>query len=344
MMVSSSASSNVHEGVAKTSAQSSSAASSPVLACIDTAAMTEGLIPQAVAMADALRAPLTLLHVLELPSPSDAPTDPLDWNIRRQEEHGRVRQAVGDVYPNLLEIDVRIAEGRPVDQICRRMRELQAAVTVIGTKVNKNAAHWELGETARKLIDRSRGTLLLVPPSVNADPDVHYRRLLVPLDGSRMAESILPLATRIASAVGAELLLAHIIPTPELTETGPLEANDHTLRQQMSERNTRVAREYIDRIRNQLTGSGLAVRGLLVADEDVRSALARLIEDERIDLLIMSAHGHSSRPDVACGSIAGYMITHARTPVLIVMGEHVHRDRHADDDQRSKRPPRGPLS
>jgi nucleotide-binding universal stress UspA family protein len=341
MMASSSGSNHVGEELAETPERSSSAASSPVLACIDTSALTEGLLQHAVAMADALHAPLTLLHVLELPSQSDAPPDPVDWNIRLQEEHGRVRQAVRDVYPNLLEIDVRIAEGRPVDQICCRMRELEAAMTVIGTKVNKNAAHWELGETSRKLIDRSRGTLLLVPPSVNADPDVHIRRLLVPLDGSRMAESILPLATRIARAVTAELLLAHIIPTPELTETGPLEANDHTLRQQMSERNKRVAREYIDRIRNQLAGSGLAARGLLVADEDVRSALARLIEDERIDLLIMSAHGHSSRPDVACGSIAGYMITHARTPLLIVPGEHVHRGSYATDDAR---PPRGSLA
>jgi nucleotide-binding universal stress UspA family protein len=148
---------------------------------------------------------------------------------------------------------------------------------------------------------------------------------------------------RIARATDAELLLAHIIPAPELTETGPLEADDHELRHQVSERNARVAGEYINQLRNRVACSGLAVRSLLMRNDDVRSALVRLIEDEQIDLLVMSAHGRSSRPDVACGSIAGYMITHARMPLLIVPGEHAHEGNHAANHRKNERPPRGPL-
>ncbi|WP_163266917.1 universal stress protein [Chelativorans alearense] len=345
MLASSSAPNQAHNCEAEFSERSFSSTSSPVLAYVEaSASAARRLIPHAMAMAEALSAPLTLLHVLDLPVRPDEPADPVEWSIRRQEAHSRVRRAIGEGQPRLSKLDVRVTEGRPVDQIRRCVRELEACVTVVATKADENAADWELGETARKLIDRSCGALLLVPPSAEAVTEVRYRRLLVPLDGSRMAESVLPLAARLARATGAELLLAHVIPTPELTETGPLEANDHKLRQQVGERNEQVARGYVERIRRRLACSGLAVRSLVVRDGDVRSDLARLVEDERIDLTVMSAHGRSSRPDVACGSVAGYMITHARTPLLVVMGANANHGNHAAGSQGNGRPPRGPVS
>lgn len=344
MLAAPSVSNHVHESNTEVSERSSSEASSPVLACVDASASTRKLIPHAVAIAEALNAPLTLLHVLDLPPRSDGPADPVEWSIRRQEAHGRVRRAAGEGRPLPRRMDIKIAEGRPVDQICRCVRKLEAGITVVGTKADESAADWELGEIARKLIDRCRGALLLIPPSVDAVSEVHYQRLLVPLDGSRMAESVLPLAARLARATGAEPLLAHIIPTPELTETGPLEADDHKLRQQVGERNERVALKYVEQIRSRLACSGLAVRSLVVRNGDVRSSLARLLADENVDLVVMSAHGRSSRPDVACGSVAGYMITHARTPLLVVMGANANHGNHAASSQRSGRPPRGPVS
>jgi K+-sensing histidine kinase KdpD len=55
-----------------------------------------------------------------------------------------------------------------------------------------------------------------------------YRRVVVPLDGSRWAESVLPLAVRLAKASEAELLLVHVVPTPEMIEARPLEVEDRS--------------------------------------------------------------------------------------------------------------------
>ena len=334
---------NVHESNSNVSERPASA-SSPVLAYFDASPSSRKLVPHAIAVAAALNAPLTLLHVLDLPARSEGPADPVEWSIRRQEVHGRVRRFAKEGRPHAVKLDVKIAEGKPVDQICRCAQEMDACITVIATKGDNNAADWELGEVARKLIDRSRGTLLLVPPSADVSSEVCYRRLLVPLDGSRMAESVLPLANRLARVTGAELLLAHIIPAPELTEIGPLEAEDHELRQRLAERNERVARKYVEQIRGRLAGSGIAVRSAVVRNGDVRSALARLVADERIDLLVMSAHGRSSRPDVAFGSVAGYMMTHVHMPVLVVLGSHVHHGKQAAGSQKNGGLLRRPLS
>lgn len=329
------------------SKQSSSIKEPSVIACLGEYNFnaTQKIVMHAVALAEALHAPLTLLHVLDLPARTAEPADPVEWSIRRREAHSRIRRMLGERPPNLPKLEVRIAEGGPVDQICRSVRELEATITVVGTRAEENAGEWELGETARKLIDRCRGTLLLVPPTIGKVSDVCYRRLLVPLDGSRMAERVLPLATRLAQAAGAELLLAHVIPAPELTETGPLEANDYELRQAVGERNERVAQKYVAQVCRHLECSGVAARNLVVRNGDVRSALARLIEEERVDLTVMSSHGRSNRSDVACGSVAGYMITHMRTPLLLVLGAHKqHGNRIVKNQEKNDRQLRGPRS
>ncbi len=320
MLAAPSASDRSHEDPAVVSERSPSTASSAVLAYVDTLESTQTLVPHARAIAKALNAPLTLLHVLELPVRSDGPADPLEWSLWRQEAHDRIKRIAGEGAARQPKLDIKIAEGRPVDQICRYLRELQAVAVVVGTNADENAAGYALGDTARKLIDRCRSSLLLIPPVIAQASAVHYQRILVPLDGSRNAESVLPLAMRLAKAADSELILAHIIPAPELTETGPLEADDHRLRQQVSERNERVAKKYLDQVRSRLACSGFAVRSVVLRDGDVRSSLLQLLDDEPVDLLVMSAHGHGNRPDVACGSVADYMTSHVRIPLLLVTG------------------------
>jgi nucleotide-binding universal stress UspA family protein len=169
--------------------------------------------------------------------------------------------------------------------------------------------------------------VLLIPPSAPEARIVHYRRLLVPLDGSSRAESTLPLALRLAKAEGAELLLAHVVPVPELTEVGPLEAGDLELRGQLVRRNERVAHDYLDRIRARVVKGGISARALVLCDGDVRSRLARAIVDEAVDLVVLSAQGRSGHSDVPFGSVAAYLIAHAVAPLLIMCRHSVRATR-----------------
>jgi nucleotide-binding universal stress UspA family protein len=123
---------------------------------------------------------------------------------------------------------------------------------------------------------------------------------------------------RLAKAEGAELLLAHVVPVPELTEVGPLEAGDLELRGQLVRRNERVAHDYLDRIRARVVKGGISARTLVLCDGDVRSRLARAIVDEAVDLVVLSAQGRSGHSDVPFGSVAAYLIAHAVAPLLIM--------------------------
>lgn len=290
-----------------------------VVACVDTSEFSLKALSHAVALAKALRAPLTLLRVLEVASTAGAPQDPVEWNLRRREARDDVERLAGDRSAGYPHVEVTVIEGLPAEQIQLWARNHQAGLTVVGAHGDDGSGEWELGDTARKLVERTSGALLIVPSSAPDTPEVHYRRLLVPLDGSCRAESVLPLAIRLARAEGAELLLTHVVPVPELTEIGPLEAEDLDLRAQVVRRNERVARRYLERIRAPIAERGLGVRIVILRDGDARSRLARLAADEGVDLIVTSAHGRSGRADVSCGSVASYLMTHAPAPLLVVL-------------------------
>jgi Universal stress protein family len=93
-----------------------------------------------------------------------------------------------------------------------------------------------MGATVHKVLMQTPAPVLLVPVEAPL-PAAPYRRVVVPLDGSRWAESVLPLAVRLAKASEAELLLVHVVPTPEMIEARPLEVEDKKLQQALIERN-----------------------------------------------------------------------------------------------------------
>lgn len=290
-----------------------------VIACVDGSIEASKIIPHAIVVASALGLPVTLLRVLEARS-EDFHPDPVEWNLRRHDARNALKRlavaGVGDVGP----INVELIDGQAIDQICRWTREHAADLIVLGTHGEHGPLAGDLGSTARGVLARWAGSVLLVPAPAPHEGALRYRRILVPLDGSPWAESVMPLAQRLAHALGADLLLGHVVPVPELTQVGPLEVEDLKLRDRVVERNERVGRAYVERVRGHAIEKGLRVRALTIRGEDVRSSLAQLIRAEGVDLVVLSARGHgaSRLTDVRHGSVAEYLMTHSATPMLIV--------------------------
>jgi len=289
-----------------------------ILACLDGSELGSGIMPHAHAIARALGGRLTLLHVLETDTHADPP-DPLDWEIRQREARAHLGGVAAELGELESEVRAELIQGRAAEQICSWVEQHDVDLTVFCSHGARGLTDWDLASTARKLIDRTPGSLLLVPAraAITAG-EARYRRILVPLDGSPRAESVLPVATRIAAFHKAELLLVHVIPIPEITRTGPLDAEGADLERRVVAHNQRVANAYLERLRARAGRVGSRVRTLVVKDGSVRTRLERVIREERADLVVMSAHGHTGRTESPCGSATEYAVTHATTPLLIV--------------------------
>jgi nucleotide-binding universal stress UspA family protein len=306
-----------------------------VAACLDGSVLGERVLPHALAVARALGTPLTLLRVLESKTSGGAPADPLAWDLRRRETREYVARLAEQRGGGETPVEPEIIEGQAAEEICLWGRQHGVGLMVLCTHGARGETEWSLASTARKLVEGAPGSFLLVPAAAPAQADVaQYHRVLVPVDGSPRAESVIPLATRLARAHGAELVLAHVVPVPELIEVGPLDSEARELRERLVSRNERVANEYLDRLRAQLAGSEVPVRTLVLRGGDARGRVARLIVDEAVDLVVLSAHGRSARADVSLGSVAAHLVAHAEVPLLIV------RRRPAATRRRAARPDR----
>jgi nucleotide-binding universal stress UspA family protein len=286
-----------------------------IAACLHGPAASELVIPHALAIARAFAGRVTLVRLVEGATAGESPIDPLEWEIRRRETREHLdqlaRQNGGEVA-----VATDVIEGRGADQI-RLWAERQHVDLIVMCRCDPaESDDWAL---AQALLDQMPGSVLIVQAPVATHTSVgRYRRLLVPVDGSPRAESVLPLAARVAASVAAELLVAHVVPSPGLTEVGPFDAEDVELRERITCRNARVATAYMDRLRARFGTSGPVLRMIVLQDGDVRTRLQRLCEDEAVDLVVLSSHGQSGRTSVPYGSVTADLVLHCLVPLLIV--------------------------
>jgi len=288
-----------------------------VVACIGTGEQLSRVILHAIAMANSLAVPLLLLRVFVTRPTGEECQDPLDWEIRRREARGLVEGLVEQYRHLCAAIEADVVEGQAAEQISLWAQRHPNELTVLGTHGDWRPQGWGLGDTAREVVDHAPGSLLLIPCSATNKPQTAYRRLLVPLDGSCRAESVLPFAMHLAKAQHAELLLVHVVPPSNLTEVGPAESEDVELCERLSRRNQRVAQQYLARLQTRASEHGLVVRASVLC-EDVRSSLMRISAQEGIDLIVLSAHGRSARLDMPYGNVTSFLMTHICQPMLVM--------------------------
>lgn len=295
-----------------------SKANAQITACISQSGPALPVALHAFALAKSLNAPVTLLQVLEPDQNAERP-DPVEWDLRRHEARRSLTRLAAPPDTSMSRAAIRLADGLIAEEFRRLASDHVGNMLVVGMP-QADAPHCRgIGHTVHELLREASAAILLVPPAGGGALPA-YRRIMVPVDGSPWAASALPLAIRLAIANDAELLLAHIIPPPELTEIAPYDAADLALQRQVVERNTRAANAYLQKMRQTITQAGIKVRVLTNQGRDVRCALEDIIKQEAVDLVILSARGHglSANTDMPYGSVAAYLMMHSTAPLLLV--------------------------
>lgn len=287
-----------------------------VLACLDNSEGSRSVLGHALAVATSLGLPITLARVLETSYRFDAPADPVQWQQRRDRGRDQLERLARGEVGATTELESVLLAGPPAEELDRWARDHDVSLVVLGTRDFEQAEHEGLGTTAQRMLARAEASLLLVPPS--AADVAGYRRLLVPLDGSSRAESVLPVAIRIARAHHAELVLAHVVPQLEVVRFGIAERGLRELRERLDQRNDVEARSYLDDLRRRMLDEPFPVKTLVARNGDARAQLRRLMIDQSVDLVILTSHGSTGLPDMPCGSVTEYLAMHAPAPMLIV--------------------------
>lgn len=145
-----------------------------------------------------------------------------------------------------------------------------------------------------------------------------FSRMLVPLDGSRMAEAVLPIVVRFAELASASVVLLHVI---EKDAPVSIHGDFHLT-------DVATAEEYLSRIAENLKGRGLNVETHVhtVPQGDVPSCIADHSSELDRDLVVLCRHGAGSVRRFVFGSNAERVVMHGETPVLLVHAEESDPD------------------
>lgn len=288
-----------------------------VLVCLDRSEASASALPLSVHLAAIDRARVTLLHVLEAPprSGEKSATDALGWEIAREEAGAFLKRMAERVR---LPTETHVAEGVTAGQIVSLARELKVDLVALATHGEGGAGEWSLGGTAEKVLASTHASILVTPAghesgAAHAPP----RRILVPLDGSRRTESILPTAVRLARGSDAEVILAHAVWEPVATEI-LCAPEDLALARGLAERQASSAARYLERLRGLLEADGVRTRALVRRGHDHREVLVSLATAEEADLILLCAHGSVCNALRPYGTVAGYLIAHSTAPLLVI--------------------------
>ena len=136
-----------------------------------------------------------------------------------------------------------------------------------------------------------------------------YRKILVAVENSQADRTILEHVTALAKLTSAELLLVHVA-------DGWVARNYDQLKLRESEE-MRSDRAYLDSLRDDLAARGFTVQTKL-AMGDPATELIRTAEEQEVDLIAMSTHGHRFLNDLLRGSTADRVRHRVMVPVLMV--------------------------
>jgi nucleotide-binding universal stress UspA family protein len=293
----------------------------PVLVCLDRSPASEICLAHALSHAKAFGSSLTLLHVMEPPHESGGShtSDALGWAIACQEAQAYLERRRMEASQALgRPVDVRLEQGSPAERIVGVARELDAELIILGRHGENGTAVWGLGATVQQVLAQARGSVFVAHSVSAVDAAIVYpRRILVPLDRSFRSESALPTAARLASAYGAELLLAHVVQEP-LPNAVLLAAEDVDLGRKLASRLESGAARYLDRLRDRLSHQVAAVRTLVIRHANERQGLREVAQSEHVDLIVLSAHGSAADEASGFGSVTADLLTHATVPVLVL--------------------------
>lgn len=144
-----------------------------------------------------------------------------------------------------------------------------------------------------------------------------FQRILVPLDGSRLAEQALPFAEGLVEKFGSELILVQAIPPPPVLAIGELGVLPHDFGPVLAEEE-RQASEYLLSVQKQLREKDIPSRIAVLKGRSVADAIVDAAQQEAADLIVKTTHGRSGFSRWVYGSVATKVLEQAPCPVLLI--------------------------
>jgi nucleotide-binding universal stress UspA family protein len=288
-----------------------------LLVPLDGSVLAEHALPIALEIARRADAAIHLIHI-HVPVASADPS--LDTHVRANEEaylRGVMQRFRGPASVCLTE---EVLDGFVSATLAERAAAAGADLVVMTTHGRGPLTRFWLGSVADKLLRITSMPVLLLRPQDGAPGPVSkpfLRHILVPLDGSELAEQALEPAIALGALTQADYTLLRVVEPILLPDRhlagNALRCNDSALVDQLY----RGAQGYVERLADRLRARSLHVETRVSIN---RPAVHGILEEARTQapqLIALATHGRSGLARLFLGSVADKVVRGSLVPVLV---------------------------
>jgi nucleotide-binding universal stress UspA family protein len=211
-----------------------------------------------------------------------------------------------------------VLEGPIAATLARYGRELSADLLVMTSHGRGGIRRAWLGSVADQLIRTSEVPILIVQAQEREQGRaVNLGEMMVPLDGSPLAEAVLEPVVALARLWDAEISLIQVV-SPVVLTSDPLLPFPNGYYDQIMQMRREAAQDYIRDVAERLREAGVKASGVAVMGGGVAETLLDLARPDRVGLIATATHGRGGVRRLVLGSVADKLVRGAGVPVLVV--------------------------
>lgn len=295
-----------------------------IMVPLDGSALAEHALPIAATLAKRADACVRVVAVVPgagFLDPDDLPEAVAEGMRRSRDRLGRYVDGVVDELRRVTRVRVtgQVRIDAPIEGLLAAIDDGRMDLVVMtshGRGIMKRA--W-LGSVADELVRRSPVPVVVLKPDPTVDADLRahetFDSVLVPLDGSTVAEAALEPAIAFAKLHEAAITLLQVITTPYEIEPQPYGMNvDHV---ELVERRSR-AEAYLHEVADRVRARGVSATPVVVEEEGVADAIVDYARNGAGAVIALATHGLGGVRRLLLGSVADKVLRGADCPVLVV--------------------------
>jgi nucleotide-binding universal stress UspA family protein len=297
---------------------------SKVIVPLDGSKLAEGVLPHVAAL---IRDRASQVHLLSVAPTTRGAKWPLVDLHRRAEEQRQVKQELDEylrtvakrLEPIAANVQTSVHFGRPADEILAFANDVDADLIATSTHGRSGISRWVFGSVADRLLRGATCPILLVQAG-QAQLQNTYQRILAPLDGSELAEQVLPYVRALIHPNHTRIFLVSIL-TTGLGERTVTLLTSYPPGLQLATTALHHAevqmRSYLRSVAAVLREQG-AVVNIAVRQGSPTDEILNYAAEIEADLIGMTTHGLSGPSRWVYGNVAGQVLQGSQSPVLLV--------------------------
>ena len=277
---------------------------------VDGSSLAEGAIPYALALAERTQSQVRFVLVY----PGQYPPLLIDSaRVYLTELTERFRPRLGASLSSI------ILNGPAASSLVQHVRDIGADLVVMTTHGRSGIERAWLGSVADEVIRSIEVPVIVLRPRTDGTvPAFDMREILVPLDGSPLAETAIGPAAVLANLWDAEMSLVEMV-YPVLFTPDPVLPFAGGYDEELTAGKCELAKDYVRDLSGSLRAKGIRASGTaLVGPRPVAESLLDLAHPARISLVALATHGRGGLRRLVLGSVADKVVRGAQVPILVI--------------------------